>query len=36
MHDDMMKCNNNKIKHTTATKNMEGVWSVGLGASQKI
>ena len=35
MHDDMMKCNNNRNKtHTMATKNMEGVWSVGLGASQ--
>ena len=31
--DAMMKCNK-QIKHTMATKNMEGFWSVGLGASQ--
>lgn len=32
-HDDMMKCNK-QIKHMAATKNMEGVWSIGLGLSQ--
>ena len=30
-HDDMMKCNK-QIKHTTITKNMDGIWSIGLGA----